>query len=336
MSLFAARFGEMPTLRNGLRSLSAAILFFCFLTGPAASGEVRLGLGFDPFYLPFYVAQELGYFQKAGLRVQAVYFAAGGQALDAAVQGKVELTGATEWNILPARAKGYRLPILAVVARAPKLIKIVARRQLLSIYQLPGKRVGVQRTPATRYFYSRVMDAVGPAKGRRRPLSIPGPRLTAALKMGRLDAFISLAPWPSRALESLKDKVHVLSLPRAKEIYLPSLYLVSTGPVLEQDPKAVTLFLAGLIRARQFIRKKPDSAARILARIISLKPADVQEMLTSFSYPVRLDGRAERQVRDIADWLKEKKGLKIDGSAANFFAPEFLAWVDPGSVTMGR
>ena len=102
------------------------------------------------------------------------------------------------------------------------------------------------------------------------------------------------------------------------------------------SPVVMILFLAGLIRARQFIRKKPDSAARILARIISLKPADVQEMLTSFSYPVRLDGRAERQVRNIADWLKEKKGLKIDGSAASFFAPEFLAWVDPGSVTMGR
>jgi ABC-type nitrate/sulfonate/bicarbonate transport system substrate-binding protein len=180
------------------------------------------------------------------------------------------------------------------------------------------------------------MDALGAAKGERRLVPIPGPRLAAALKYGRVDAFISLEPWPSQALKSLKERVHLLLPPRGKAIYVPSLYLVSTGPVLERQPEAVTLFLAGIVKARQFIKKEPDSAAAILAGVINLKLADIQAVLPSFSYPVNLDRRAKRQLQDISQWLKEEEGLDLEEPVTEFFAPEFLARVDPGSVTMGR
>lgn len=64
--------------------------------GGGAQPTVRIGVGIDPAYAPFFVADEQGIFDKHGVDAEVVQFAKGGDAIDAIAGGEIQLAGNSE------------------------------------------------------------------------------------------------------------------------------------------------------------------------------------------------------------------------------------------------
>lgn len=106
---------------------------------------ITLGMGYVPSvqFAPFYVADQRGYYRRAGLKVNFSY-AASPNLLQLVGSGKVDLAIADGTDAIAAQASG--IPITYVMAqyqRFPVAIFSLAKKDIHRVADLRGKTVGV-------------------------------------------------------------------------------------------------------------------------------------------------------------------------------------------------
>lgn len=201
--------------------LAAALLYLNpQITGRAIAipqvQTVRVGYVPLAYALPYFVAQEEGYFAEEGLDVKAIRFESPNQLIDAIAAGQVDLSGgpvaatgiaAIAEDRQPGLLRIYSLGCPGVSNPAARLL--VARDSpVRSLADLKGRRMGklpgIQwKTLITRYLE---VNGVDPASVELVDLAVP--LQLGALQSGSIDAVMALEPVPTIA--RLKNVSRVL------------------------------------------------------------------------------------------------------------------------------
>ena len=80
-----------------------------FVTGtPQARGEdvVRVAVGVDPVYTPWWVAQEKGFYQKHGIKAEITQFSGGPALADATMAGDTDISSSGTATWMPRIVRG--------------------------------------------------------------------------------------------------------------------------------------------------------------------------------------------------------------------------------------
>jgi NitT/TauT family transport system substrate-binding protein len=155
---------------------------------------VRLALPKNPvFYLPAYLARELGYFKEEGLSVEIQDLPGGSRNIQAMLGGSSDVIGAvyehTLW--LAAEKRATRCFVLFIVR--PGLMLMVspaAAQSLKTIADLKGRNVGVATIGSQSHFFvNYILDKNGLAPEDIKVVAIGmGAAAVAALERGLVDA----------------------------------------------------------------------------------------------------------------------------------------------------
>src|SRR6201982_2651857 len=190
------------TMKNMLGRIAATVLALFLISAPASAQSkvtIALGGGACLCYLPTVLANQLGEYDKAGLKVDLVDLKGGSDALKAVLGGSADVVSGYFDHCVNLAAKKQELQSFVVYDRYPGLVLVVSpshNAEIKSIKDLAGKKVGVSAPGSSTDFFLKYLmkkngvDATGVAV-----IGVGlGATAVAAMEQGQIDAAVMLDP----------------------------------------------------------------------------------------------------------------------------------------------
>lgn len=224
--------------------------------------EVRLGVSLQPDAALLMLAEDLGYLEAEGLKVATEQFPSGARVIEDGLRaGRIDVVAVSETPVAGAALEGVEVRVVAQLASADNVNRIVARRDrgITSLADLAGKRLATQRNSAVHYFLDRALRQQGLEGKALEVQFLKAEDLPAALAEGRIDAFSMREPYVSRAVALLGDNAVVLAAPGLLRQFG---LLVASAPWLEAHEEEAVRLLRAVARAETFARHEPERPFR--------------------------------------------------------------------------
>jgi NitT/TauT family transport system substrate-binding protein len=178
--------------------LAAAMLA---LGAGAASAQVKIAIGGAGClcYLPTVLAQQLGEYEKAGVKVELINFKGGSQALTAVLGGSADVVSGYYDHCVNLAAKNKSLAAFVTYDRYPGLVLAVAPKNaasIKSIKDLAGKKVGVSAPGSSTDFVLKSLlrkNGLDPTGTAVIGIGLDATAV-AAMEQGQVDAAVMLDP----------------------------------------------------------------------------------------------------------------------------------------------
>ncbi len=307
MSLKSALQSFRPSLQSFIRRNVIRILVLTLgssFVAPAMA-EVKVGLSDWPGWVAWYVAEQKGFFKKYGADVKLVWFANYTDSISALSSGQLDANSQTWSDTLGPLAKGLPLKTILVNDNSAGNDAVMVSPKIKTFADLKGKTVALEQ-----FSVSHFVLAIALAKNGMKPKDVKIVNLAAgdaaaAFLSGRVDAAVVWNPWVNQIQAS--GKGHALFTSKDMPGLVPDLLVAQ-----EKSISAHRKDFVGMVKAwydtEKFIREQPDEAAKIMSKIVSMKPDE---------YKVFLPG---------THFFDEKANLEALGSAST---PKSLQAVGP-------
>jgi len=181
----------------------AASVFALFLISAPASAQTKVtiavGGGACLCYLPTVLANQLGEYDKAGLKVDLVDLKGGSDALKAVLGGSADVVSGYFDHCVNLAAKKQELQSFVVYDRYPGEVLVVSpthAADIKSIKDLAGKKVGVSAPGSSTDFFLKFLlkkNGIDPASVAVIGVGL-GATAVAAMEQGQIDAAVMLDP----------------------------------------------------------------------------------------------------------------------------------------------
>lgn len=259
---------------------------------------------------PLYIAKEAGYFRKYGLDVNLA-FAVHPAALAMVVSGEAAMTNYPLEQAMMAASKGGSLVILGSPYRK-SLFALMAGRNIVSVRDLRGKRVGVSQIGDAPYNYAVALlgkFGLTPRDVEWVPIGTDVNGRAAALIGGRVDATMITAPvyfkLEERGYKSLANTSDY------DDIYAPTVYLFTKAAV-SANPGLPELLIKAHTEA---IKRFYDDKDFALKAYLKYAPEDVNELAKVYDRYAKT-GTFERVPYVLQASVRYMIGHPVDDQAA--------------------
>jgi ABC-type nitrate/sulfonate/bicarbonate transport system substrate-binding protein len=279
-------------------SIFAVTIFFA----PGARAEkVRTAIPRATLnYLSLQVAEEKGFFRSEGLEHETIVIA-GTTAIAALISGDVDYSGAGGSGM---RAAVNGAPIKAIMFQTEKVgWYLVTAPDILKVSDLKGKKVAVGTIGDTQdTLITMLVERKGLSPRDVTRVAMPG-RNTAisllALKSGAIQAATLNG---DEALLAEREGLHTLGFIGDLFPY-PFQGFMATDKKIAEKPGEIKRWLRVMIRSLQFIRERPEEAANIAIKKLSLRTMSRQMIVEGIR-------RFTRALPDGIPGLPSPQGLK--------------------------
>ena len=185
-----------------LEKLAATLFALALISAPASAQTkvtIAVGGGACLCYLPTVLANQLGEYEKAGLKVDLVDLKGGSDALKAVLGGSADVVSGYFDHCVNLAAKKQELQSFVVYDRYPGLVLVVSpthTADIKSIKDLAGKKVGVSAPGSSTDFFLKFLlkkNGIDPASVAVIGVGL-GATAVAAMEQGQIDAAVMLDP----------------------------------------------------------------------------------------------------------------------------------------------
>jgi NitT/TauT family transport system substrate-binding protein len=189
-----------PTLTRRLFGGLFAAAMIAFGAG-AANAQIKIAIGGAGClcYLPTVLAQQLGEYEKAGVKVELINFKGGSQALTAVLGGSADVVSGYYDHCVNLAAKNKSLSAFVTYDRYPGLVLAVAPKSagsIKSVKDLAGKKVGVSAPGSSTDFFLKYLlrkNGLDPTGTAVIGIGLDATAV-AAMEQGQVDAAVMLDP----------------------------------------------------------------------------------------------------------------------------------------------
>jgi NitT/TauT family transport system substrate-binding protein len=272
---------------------------------PAAQAQskepIKIAIGVDAAFSPFYLAKQEKLFEKHGLNIELIKFAQGGDALDAVVAGQTSLGGAAEPTTL-IRAARTDVKVLGIYGQSGSYIKFVARAGITDPKQ--AKKLGIVAGSVSEFSTERMLAKYGIDPKSVELVKAGPPEFPALLARGDVDGYFLWEPWPTNGVKE-GGKVLFTS---GDVGYAYNMWLSTTGPWLASHQADAKAILAALADACAIVRADPAKGAAAVQAEAKIPVATALETLKEIQCTVRDFTPADLATYgQIADFLAARK-----------------------------
>lgn len=224
---------------------------------------------------PMWIAKEAGLFKKHGLDVKVVFIGSGPTGTTAVLAGEVDV--GIIGGFAPIRAILGGAKSLVIIAQSKNAIvgTIVGRKEIASVQDLKGKRLGIDRIGSNPDMFTQAALArfqMDPMRDLQYiQLGDIGQGIPA-LKAGTIDAVTTSAPHDLFA-QRLGFKV-ILDM-TALKIPLASTVLVSSRNTVTRKQPELMQFTRAYAEAVHYFLTNPEGTARIVAKYTKVEDREV-------------------------------------------------------------
>ena len=271
----------------------ASMLFTSIISlpgcAPAAPSTVRIGylLG-DLHQLPFFVAQDKGFFAEEGLNVEVVGpFEAGPAEMDALAANQIDMGYV---GVAPAvMAAARKIPLSIVAGVNLEGSGLVTGMDVNSVAELKSKKIATPAPGSIQYVMLGMLLAGNNLSYNDIELfpgTVKPPDMPQSLQTGRINGYFVWEPFVAKSVVGGYGKVLVES----KDIWPghPCCVIVTAGDFGRSHDGTVASVIRAHRRAVDFIAANPAEAKAIAAKWTKLDPAVIDNALSRVKYTYSL------------------------------------------------
>lgn len=261
--------------------------------GPLAAPPTPLRVGMHTQWVgfgPFYVAASRQLYDPAPVKI--VSLPSLDDAYRAFKERRVDAAGMTLFEALPLADVGIPLNIVMVVDYSNGADGMVARREIVQVSDLEGKRVGIMRNSFNHFLLLAALDRAGLQEHDVNLVDMSLENAATAFERGDLDATVTWDPMLTELAS--KDDAHTIFTSADVPGVIVDVLVVHKD-IVDQRPSDMAALIAGWEKALQVWRMQPDEAVRITAQAMALTP---EEVVASLSGIELTDLEANRRLFD--------------------------------------
>jgi NitT/TauT family transport system substrate-binding protein len=282
----------LPSLRKSAFLVFALILMIALSSGfscaPAAPATVRMGylLG-DLHQLPFFVAEDRGFFKDEGISVQVVGpFDAGPAEMDALAANQLDMGYVGAPSVLAA-ARKIDLSIISGVNLEGSAL--ATEFSINSVAELKSKKVATPAPGSIQYVMLGMLlskNSMTFADLDLFPGTIKPPDMPQSLQTGRISGYFVWEPFVAKSLAGGYGK----ALVESKEIWPghPCCVVVSRNDFGLKNDSSVAAVIRAHRKAVSFIADNPDEAKAIAQKWTRLDANVIDNAFTRVKYTYAL------------------------------------------------
>ena len=260
--------GNTPLLHGSPKvGITAKALFLLclsfFWVSVAYSVEpLRVAVSQTPLSLPFYVADNQGFFAAEGLNLKINEVVGGHRTMQLLLDGAADLATSSEAVVMFNSFKHIDFAVIGTFVTSDDDVKIITRGDagIEHPKQLAGKRVGTVTGAASHYYLETLLLLNGADPKSMRVRNLQPEDMVKALKNKEVDA---IAIWEPFSFKALKEVSGARMLAKSGAYKLSFNLIVHKKLLGVRDEELVKL-LRALERAQQFINTQPLMAKAIL------------------------------------------------------------------------
>lgn len=233
---------------------------------------IVLGLSDWPGWLPWYIAQEKGFFKEEGVPVELRWFPVYTDSLQALAAGKVDANSQTLGDTLAPLSKGVDLRVVLVNDNSAGNDAVVARDGIGSIQDLRGKKVAAELGTVDHMLLLQALQRAGMTQKDIQFTPMNTVDAPAAMLSGNIDAAAVWEPSKSKILSEVKGSRVLFDSSQTPGL-IPDL-LVAQGELVEKRPEDVQKLVNAWFKALAWYRQHPDEGIAIMAKQVSVPPEE--------------------------------------------------------------
>ncbi|WP_430334498.1 ABC transporter substrate-binding protein [Rhodococcus sp. ACT016] len=239
-------------------------------------GLVRISVGVDPSYAPFFVAEKEGLFEAAGLNVQIIQTEGGAAGAQNVVAGTSEMSGNADSTAVTVMAANPSLRALGVYEESDRYFQVVLRsgvtpQTIKTMGVFPG--IGL-------YFTHAYLRSLGLDPAAVKLVSTSPPEQPALLARGDIDGFISFDPWVAQAVATGGRVVGTSGDFGARY----SQWLLTSESWLSANEELAARVFGVVADAAAIVNSDPDRAAAAISSAIQMDPAEAKRTVTQIDF----------------------------------------------------
>lgn len=250
-------------------------------SGDAKSGDkVRIGVGIDAAYAPFFLADEEGMFEDAGVDVELIQFGRGGEAVQAIAGGQVDMAGNSDTTTLTLMQQNPDLRAAFIYEQSGKYLKVVARPGIeeASDIKTMGVVPGLSDYMARKYFEVNGVDLESVKFIESDP-----PELPTLTDKGDIDAYVLWEPWPQIGADlGLKQLTDTGSYG-----YSYVHWAIASQKWIDANEEAAAKVAQVIAEAAEMVAEDPGRAAEATEKAAKIKKDDAQQAIELIDWKVR-------------------------------------------------
>jgi NitT/TauT family transport system substrate-binding protein len=270
---------------------------------------------------PFWIAKELGLFEKYGLDVKLVNIAAGSVSLTALLTGGVQLTTDSSSGVVSAGARGA--PIVTVSTNGTLPYQLIALPSIKSPADLKGKIVGSSRVGAgTDFLLRRILAKLSLVPGKDVSLIPTGvsesEKRIQLMFQGKIDATIGEADKVFQFAELGGQKITVLGEPRDFGVPAPGSELNATRLAVKELRPRLKAFFMAYSEAIATARKNRELTYQVFRKYMRVE----NPKLLDFTYRVQFleaipakpyprEDAIQASIEDLKGTIPKLEGMKV-------------------------
>lgn len=241
----------------------------------------RIGLGPWVGFGPFYLAQEKGFFQEAGIKVELIVLTGLAERNSALKSGKIDALAAPVDYFVQSAGNHLETTIVMVIDESVGGDGIVANSSIQRIEDLRGKRVAFQKGLPSEFFLRALLYQHKMRLDDLNTVDMETAQAGAAFLTKRLDAAVLWEPWLTKARE--EGNGHKLASTRE----YPNLIvdaLAFNKDVVSRSPRDVQVIVDALLKAIEYWRQHRKEANRIMAPHFQVDEERYEEIINGLKF----------------------------------------------------
>ncbi|MBO0906036.1 ABC transporter substrate-binding protein [Jiella sonneratiae] len=270
------------------RSLVAAALALAAATsaGTARADEtVRVMAPTWPGFAPVFVAMDKGYFKDLGLDVEFTFEDDRSNVLAAMARGDIDVDMRTVGEH-QGRPRKPETPgkIIGTIDKSVGGDGVIAAGSIGNVADLKGKKVAAEPNIPARLLLQLALKKVGMTLDDLSIVEIATADTVAVFADDSIAAVATYEPFMSQAVKALPNREpKILVSSKDSDIIID--VITARDADLDADPDKYAKFLAGIYKAVELYKAKPDEFISLAAPHYNLSDAEVKDILdTSLAY----------------------------------------------------
>lgn len=297
---------------------------------PAPAELVEFKIATQPWigYGPWYIAQNKGFFEKHGLKVELVEFATDQDLNSGLAAGKFDGANIATHTSIILRQAGVDVKAVLLMDASYQADAMIAGEGIASIADLKGKKVAFEEGTTSDILLTYALMQNGMTKADIETVPMPASDAGAAAIAGQVDVAVTYEPYISAALA--QGSGYRILYSAAEKPGLISDVFVFPTKVLQEKPEAVKGMLQAWQEAFDFLQANPDEGQKIIADAVG---SDLEEFKTAWQgiklYDVAgskqmFAGEIEETYKQIGEVLVASGGATSVPNPAEVFDASYL------------
>ncbi|HLS15735.1 MAG TPA: ABC transporter substrate-binding protein [Beutenbergiaceae bacterium] len=238
------------------------------------------------------VADELGYFEEAGLEVEVTNLRSGSSVTNGVVGGDFQFGGASIEPVINAFAGGADIRVIAGYTDRLE-VDVVVPEEVQNVADLQGRELGIQEIGAFREVMTRMMleDAQMTPEDVEY-VSVSADAYVSALIQGQIASAVLHPEQAIQATEQLEDAGEVdglhslLNLYEVEPDYFYGAYFVSAA-WLEENPEQAQAFAEAITRAHRTMYDDREEVVPIIASEVGMDEEIIDQAWETYMVDVQ-------------------------------------------------